>query len=90
MIFTDDSEKKYQDFNDADFSRKDDNLGIQYEKDEIFQDTVLLLRFNCPEPTCDIACLGWPALHRHVKNIHHKLMWYVFDQQCCCKGEKEY
>ena len=45
-----------------------------YEKSEIHKDTLLLLRYNCPDPTCDIACYGWPDLHRHVKNVHHKIM----------------
>ena len=41
---------------------------------EIFDDTVLLLRYNCPEEDCEVACFGWPDLHRHVRNIHHKMM----------------
>lgn len=43
----------------------------------IFEDTVLLLRYNCPDEDCDVACLGWPDLHRHVKSKHNKMMWYV-------------
>jgi hypothetical protein len=78
VIFTDDASKRYEDFTEEDFTKKDDNLGIKYEKDEIFEDTVLLLRYNCPDNDCDVACLGWPDLHRHVKNVHHKIMWYVF------------
>ena len=35
---------------------------------------MLLLRYNCPDLSCDVACLGWPDLHRHVRNIHHKKM----------------
>lgn len=74
VIFTDDPEKKFGDYNDADFSMKDASLGINYEKQEIFEDTVLLLRYNCPDPSCDVACLGWSDLHRHVKSVHHKIM----------------
>ena len=36
------------------------------------EDTVLLLRYNCPDGNCDVACLGWPDLHRHVRAVHHK------------------
>ncbi|PLB45280.1 hypothetical protein P170DRAFT_440420 [Aspergillus steynii IBT 23096] len=74
VIFTDDPAKRFEDFTDRDFSRKDDNLGIEYENDEIFEDTVLLLRYNCPDTGCDVACLGWPDLHRHVKSKHGKVM----------------
>jgi ribosome assembly protein 4 len=77
VIFTDDPTKRYEEFQDSDYSQKDDNLGIKYEKDEIFEDTVLLLRYNCPDRDCDVACLGWPDLHRHVKSKHGKVMWYV-------------
>lgn len=37
-------------------------------------DTVLLLRYNCPDGSCDFAGLGWPDLHRHVKSVHRKRM----------------
>lgn len=77
MIFTDDPVRRFEEFDKNDFARTDDNLGIQYEKDDIFEDTVLLLRYNCPDEDCDVACLGWPDLHRHVKSKHGKVMWYV-------------
>jgi len=77
VVFTDDPEKRFDDFIDTDFERSDDNLGIKFEKLEIFEDTVLLLRYNCPDGDCDVACYGWPDLHRHVRNVHHKVMWYV-------------
>jgi ribosome assembly protein 4 len=75
VIFTDDPAKRFEDFATADLVRADDNLGIKYEKDEIFEDTVILLRYNCPDRDCDTACFGWPDLHRHVKSKHGKSMW---------------
>lgn len=54
--------------------RTDDNLGIRYESQQIFADTVLLLRYNCPDKKCDVACLGWPDLHHHVKSRHGRSM----------------
>lgn len=74
VIFTDEGEKRYEDYKEADFYRTDGNLGIAYERPEIFEDTVLLLRYNCPDSTCDAACLGWPDLHRHVRSVHQKWM----------------
>ncbi|KAJ5133010.1 hypothetical protein N7448_007168 [Penicillium atrosanguineum] len=74
VVFTDDPVRRFEDFQKKDFARTDDNLGIQYEKDDIFEDTVLLLRYNCPDEDCDVACLGWPDLHRHVKSKHGKVM----------------
>jgi len=37
-------------------------------------DTVLLLRYNCPDAECDFAGLGWQDLHRHVKSVHNMKM----------------
>ena len=74
MIFTDDASKRYEDYTDTDFQETDDVLGIKYVEKEIHNDTLLLLRYNCPDVSCDIACWGWPDLHRHVKGVHHKIL----------------
>lgn len=74
VIFTNDASKRYADFSDTEFVKSDDNLGIKFEKVEILEDTILLLRYNCPDRDCDVACWGWPDLHRHVKKEHGKVM----------------
>jgi len=66
--------KRFEDFTPADIVSTDENIGIKYEKADIVEDTLLLLRYNCPDPSCDVACLGWPDLHRHVRSVHHKKM----------------
>lgn len=77
VIFTDDPTKNYADFVIADFYKSDDGLGIHFENLETYDDTRLLLQYNCADGDCDVACLGWPDLHRHVKTAHGKVMWYV-------------
>ncbi|PQE06582.1 C2H2 finger domain-containing protein [Rutstroemia sp. NJR-2017a BVV2] len=74
VIFTDDATKRYEDYSDEEITNTDPNIGIRYESNDIQEDTLLLLRYNCPDPTCDTACRGWPDLHRHVRSIHHKKM----------------
>lgn len=74
VVFTDDATKRYEDFIEADFQETDQVLGIKYEHKDIHSDTLLLLRYNCPDESCDIACRGWPDLHRHVRSIHHKVL----------------
>lgn len=74
VVFTDSRDKRFQDFDDLEFVKIDTNLGIKYEKPEILEDTILLLRYNCPDKDCDTACLGWPDLHRHVRSKHGKTM----------------
>ncbi|CAG8960084.1 hypothetical protein HYFRA_00010562, partial [Hymenoscyphus fraxineus] len=74
VIFTDDPVKRYEDYTDADtpVNLTDENIGIRYENNDMREDTRLLLRYNCPDEDCDVACMGWPDLHRHVRNVHHK------------------
>ena len=74
VIFTDDATKRFEEYTDADITSTDDNIGIKYVNEDIVGDTVLLLRYNCPDPDCDFAGLGWPDLHRHVRSAHHKKM----------------
>lgn len=74
VIFTDDPSKRFEAYTSADISSADDNIGIRYTNEDIVGDTVLLLRYNCPDMSCDVAALGWPDLHRHVRSIHHKKM----------------
>ncbi|UPX18083.1 RING-type E3 ubiquitin transferase [Ascochyta rabiei] len=74
VVLTDNHEKPYQEFSPGDFFKTDDNLGIRFENPDIFEDTRLLLQYNCPDSECDVACLGWPDLHRHTKTAHGKVM----------------
>ncbi|KAI8935970.1 hypothetical protein NX059_007474 [Plenodomus lindquistii] len=74
VVLTDDHEKQYEQFTPVDFFKSDDNLGIHFENAGVFDDTRLLLQYNCPDGDCDVACLGWPDLHRHVRTAHHKVM----------------
>lgn len=74
VIFTDDPEKRFEDYTAKDITTTDSNIGIKYTNEDTVGDTVLLLRYNCPEPSCDFAGLGWPDLHRHVKSAHRKRM----------------
>ncbi|KAG9319080.1 hypothetical protein KVV02_003763, partial [Mortierella alpina] len=50
------------------FDRK---LNVYFEDQEMYEDTMVLLRFNCPDPTCEVACPdGWNQLKSHVKKTH--------------------
>ena len=72
MIFTDDSTKRFEDFKEDDFQKSHDNLGIKYGKTEIYDDTVLLLQYNCPEASCAHICRSWDDLYHHVRSVHRK------------------
>jgi E3 ubiquitin-protein ligase ZNF598 len=76
VIFTDDATKRFEYYSVGapDITSTDDNIGIRYANEDIVGDTVLLLRYNCPDTECDFAGLSWPDLHRHVRSAHHKKM----------------
>ncbi|KAJ4408886.1 hypothetical protein N0V82_009616, partial [Gnomoniopsis sp. IMI 355080] len=76
VIFSDDATQRFDEYDAtaADITSVDENIGIRYTSEDIVGDTVLLLRYNCPDMSCDIAALGWPDLHRHVRTAHHKKM----------------
>ncbi|ODQ55263.1 hypothetical protein SAICODRAFT_88359, partial [Saitoella complicata NRRL Y-17804] len=74
VIFTKDEEKEYDDFKPEDLPFKDTKLGISFDSQQVQEDTIVLLRFNCPDPTCDVACSGWDDLGLHVKQAHNKFL----------------
>ncbi|KAG0367774.1 hypothetical protein BC939DRAFT_407744 [Gamsiella multidivaricata] len=74
MIFTRDPEKAFQDYDLKQMAYFDRKLNVYFEDQEMYEDTMVLLRFNCPDPTCEVACPdGWNQLKSHVKKVH-KLM----------------
>ena len=75
VVFAENEDRKYDQFEDALIAKADADLGIKYATAAIHDDTVLLLRYNCPEPSCDVACLGWKNLHTHVRNTHDRVLW---------------
>jgi len=76
VIFTQSNDKSFNEFNEEEFQHKDTKLGILFETEQIWEDSMLLLRFNCPETSCDVACRNWSALKAHVKTAHHRFLWY--------------
>ncbi|KAF9334822.1 hypothetical protein BG006_001413 [Podila minutissima] len=74
MIFTRDAEKPFQEYQLSSMAYFDRKLNVYFEDQEMYEDTMVLLRFNCPDPTCEVACPdGWNQLKSHVKKVH-KLM----------------
>ncbi|KAJ3118517.1 hypothetical protein HDU96_000933 [Phlyctochytrium bullatum] len=71
VVYTADAEKPFADYDIPKLPRVDQKLQIYFDEVRIFEDVMILLRFNCPEPTCDVACPdGWPELKRHVQVAH--------------------
>ncbi|XJO71018.1 hypothetical protein BDV3_000610 [Batrachochytrium dendrobatidis] len=53
----------------------DKHLSIYFETEDMFSETMLILRYNCPDQDCNVTCPGgWDELKRHVKKTHELLM----------------
>ncbi|CUS14537.1 unnamed protein product [Tuber aestivum] len=76
VIFSNTESKKFQEFNDEEIVDRNDALGVKFENQTILDETTLLLRYNCPDSSCDHACRGWVDLHRHVRAAHKRVLWY--------------
>ncbi|KAI8647073.1 hypothetical protein BD408DRAFT_409156 [Parasitella parasitica] len=73
VVFTNDSEKPYQDFKREDTPFYDKKYGIRFETKDMYNETMVLLQHNCPEQDCEEAFEGWSELKRHVKQAHDRL-----------------
>lgn len=75
MIFTTSPDKLFASFKPEDIPYKDSKLAIFFETQEMMEETLILLRFNCPDPDCDYLGNGWGDLKLHTRASHGKLMW---------------
>ncbi|CCM00490.1 uncharacterized protein FIBRA_02524 [Fibroporia radiculosa] len=53
---------------------KDSKLSVSFETQEMMEETLILLRFNCPDSDCDYIGNGWSDLKLHTRAAHGKLM----------------
>ncbi|KAF9651473.1 hypothetical protein BDM02DRAFT_3068932, partial [Thelephora ganbajun] len=74
LIFTTSPTAKFESFRPNDIPCKDARLSIFFETQEMMEDTLILLRFNCPDGNCDYIASGWSDLKLHVRGIHGNLM----------------
>ncbi|CAE6505758.1 unnamed protein product [Rhizoctonia solani] len=74
VIFTISATKVYPDFTPNDIPFSDPKLQISFETKEMMEDTMILLRFNCPDPDCDVIAQGWTDLKWHAKDKHDSIL----------------
>jgi hypothetical protein len=41
----------------------------------MMEETMILLRFNCPDSDCDFIAQGWNDLKWHAKEKHDSILW---------------
>ena len=77
MIFTETLDRPFQDYDLESMKFYDEKLAIRFQTQEIMEESVILLRFNCPDQDCDYIGGNWADLKWHVRDKHGRLMWYV-------------
>jgi E3 ubiquitin-protein ligase ZNF598 len=75
IIFTASSDAPFSALTLESMSLKDEKLMILFETREMMQDSLVLLRFNCPDSSCDYIATGWNDLKLHTRGAHAKFMW---------------
>lgn len=75
LIFTPSPDKLFEEFRPTDIPFSDPKLSISFETREAMEETLILLRFNCPDPRCEVASAGWADLKMHARRDHGRLIW---------------
>ncbi|KAH8980343.1 hypothetical protein EDB86DRAFT_567986 [Lactarius hatsudake] len=74
VIFTVSPDAPFASYAPDAISFQDVKLAISFETQEIMEESLLLLRFNCPDSSCDYIATGWNDLKLHARGNHSKLM----------------
>ncbi|GLB34540.1 putative zinc finger [Lyophyllum shimeji] len=74
VIFTASRDAPFSSYAPESIPFKDAKLSIFFETQEMMEETLILLRFNCPDPDCVYIGNGWGDLKLHVRATHGKLM----------------
>ncbi|KAK4689158.1 hypothetical protein P7C73_g938, partial [Tremellales sp. Uapishka_1] len=53
-----------------DFEFYDSPTGVVFEDEDMMEETLLLLRYNCPYPNCAHVAHSWESLERHTASVH--------------------
>lgn len=71
LIISANGEKDFLSYTPEDIPFKDEMLNIYFENATGQEDTLLLLRFNCPDAYCDYVASSWPDLRSHARSEHN-------------------
>ncbi|KAF7966741.1 hypothetical protein HWV62_37215, partial [Athelia sp. TMB] len=74
VIFTTSPDAEFLSYTPDSIPYKDSKLGIFFETQAMMEETLILLRFNCPDSSCDYIGAGWGDLKLHVRGVHGKML----------------
>ncbi|OAX34326.1 hypothetical protein K503DRAFT_724683 [Rhizopogon vinicolor AM-OR11-026] len=74
VIFTTSPDALFSSYTPDMIPHKDSKLMIYFETEDMMEETLILLRFNCPDSQCDYTATGWGDLKLHIRATHGKMM----------------
>ncbi|KAJ7187604.1 hypothetical protein GGX14DRAFT_611193 [Mycena pura] len=74
MVFTPSADTSFASYDTEKMPWSDAKLSIYFETQEMMEETLLLLRFNCPDAECTFIGSGWSDIKLHVRAAHGRLM----------------
>ncbi|KAF8625744.1 hypothetical protein AX17_006771 [Amanita inopinata Kibby_2008] len=74
VVFTASPDRLYGEYDLEGMHHRDAKLSIHFETQDMMEETLILLRFNCPDPDCDYIGNGWGDLRLHTRAVHNRLM----------------
>ncbi|KAF8837599.1 hypothetical protein BDN67DRAFT_972749 [Paxillus ammoniavirescens] len=74
VIFTSSPDAEFSSYTPDSIPHKDSKLSIFFETVDMMEETLILLRFNCPVPECDYIASGWGDLKLHVRAMHSRVL----------------
>ena len=75
VIFTTSPDADFASYTPDAIPYKDAKLAIFFETEDMMEETLILLRFNCPDDECDYTASGWGDLKLHTRAGHGKTLW---------------
>ena len=83
VVFTLSPDAPFSSYTPESIPHKDEKLAISFETQEMMQESLFLLRYNCPDPSCDYQATGWNDLKLHVRGTHKKHIWCALNMSLC-------
>lgn len=74
VVFTVSPDAPWSSYDPSSMPYKDSKLSISFESQEMMEESLVLLRFNCPDQQCDYIANGWSDLKLHTRGTHGKVM----------------
>ncbi|KAH0826958.1 hypothetical protein J3R83DRAFT_4616 [Lanmaoa asiatica] len=74
VIFTTSPDTDFSSYTPDAIPYKDAKLAIFFETEDMMEETLILLRFNCSDPECDYTAPGWGDLKLHARAVHGKML----------------